>query len=65
MGDQDFIEMLETIKRAFKTINQDAEVFVLGAQTMKNAYDALIEVGFTEDQAALIVANKGAGVKTS
>lgn len=65
MGDQDFIEMLEMMKRVFKTINQDAEVFALGAQAMKNAYDALVEVGFTEDQAVLIVANQGAGVKTS
>ena len=47
------------------TINQDEEVFALGAQSMKNAFDALVKVGFTEEQAMLIVANQGTGVKTS
>ena len=53
---------LKQIKEMFKTVIADDELFALGAQSMKKTFDALVNEGFTEDQAVKIVAGQG-GIK--
>ena len=55
--------MIEQLIEMMKEVNESEEVFEQGALMMKNAYDALVKVGFTEEQAITIVAGQGAGIK--
>jgi hypothetical protein len=56
-----FDEVIDVLRAAEK--NDD--LFTLSASLIKKSFDALIEVGFSEEQATRIVASQGAVVKTS
>lgn len=48
--------MHEGMKRILRALARDNELFSLMSTIIKKYYDALIEVGFTKEQAATIVA---------
>lgn len=55
--------MFEQLLAIMQELEEQDELFKAGARVMKKTYDALIEAGFTPDQATLIVAHQGAGIK--
>ncbi len=55
--------MLDEIKDLMKAVLEDDELFTLSAKAMKKAYDALMAAGFTAEQATVIIANQGFGLK--
>lgn len=57
--------MIQQLIEMMKMMLEQDELFELGAQATKKSYDALREVGFTEDQALQIVAHQGSLVKSS
>jgi len=57
--------MLEQLIEMMREMEQNDELFEIGARLMKKSYDALIKAGFNEEQATKIVAGQGAGVKAS
>lgn len=55
--------MLEQLKEMLKEVAADDELFELMAKSMKKLHGALIKEGFSEEQATLIVASQGVGMK--
>ena len=53
---------LGELKEKLEAISEREDIIHLSAKIMKKRYDALIEVGFESEDAALIVAHKGTGV---
>lgn len=54
--------MIDQVNEILEAMMNDDRIFPNIAKMMKQLYDELIKVGFTEDQAAQIVANyKAAG----
>ena len=47
--------MFEQIKRIFKVLSDDKELFTTTSKIYYNMYQSLVEVGFTEEQAIKIV----------
>ena len=52
-------EMLNELVELQRAMLDKDELFEIAAQTAKKAYDALIKVGFNEEQATTIIAAKG------
>lgn len=52
-------EMLDQMIEMLKAMLERDEIFKVGAQMVKKSYDAMIEVGFTEEQALKIVSSQG------
>lgn len=52
-------------KAMMRMILEDDELFELSALLLKKSHSALVKAGFTEDQATVIVAGQGTGIKTS
>ena len=50
---------MHEIKEQLKAILADDEVFDLGAQMFKKAYDSLVKAGFASDEALTILARQG------
>jgi len=50
-------EVLNGLKWTLKKLSEDKTVSVLTAKIMKNLYEALIDEGFSPEQAMHIVAN--------
>ena len=57
--------MLEQLLEILKEFEASDELFDTMARVMKKLYDSLVKAGFTESQAASIVASQGIGAKTS
>lgn len=57
--------MVEQLVEVMREMEKNDELFNIMARMMKKMYNALINAGFTEDQATKIVAAQGSGVKTS
>ena len=57
--------MIEQLVEMLRAVEENDELFDIMARMMKKSYDALINAGFSEEQATKIVAGQGAGVKTS
>ncbi|MDB5194642.1 MAG: hypothetical protein JWN50_656 [Parcubacteria group bacterium] len=53
-----FDEIVEQLTELLETMLKKDQIFKLGAQFSKKSYDALIEAGFTPEQAIQIVANQ-------
>lgn len=60
-----FERLLNQMKDVFQALLDDDDFSQLNAKLMKKNYDALLEVGFTPDQAIQIVAAQGSGVNAS
>ena len=57
MGNQEAVEMIFTmIFKVLQGLNETDEFFILLASMARKLYDALLDAGFTEDQATQIVA---------
>ncbi len=61
MGNQESFEMIVTmLLRVLQGINESDEFFDLIASMAKKQYNALLDVGFTEEQAVQIIAGLAA-----
>lgn len=57
--------MLAQLMEMFKEVEENDEFFKTIASAMKKMFDALVEKGFTEEQALAILVSQGFGFKTS
>ncbi len=55
--------MLEAMKEILAAMVEDDELFALIAKGMKKAHAALVEEGFSSEDATTIIAGQGMGVK--
>lgn len=60
-----FTEMLNQMKEMQRMMLSDNEIMKNNAKLLKNMFDELKAVGFSEEQAVHIVASQGAGMKSS
>ncbi len=58
-------DLIEVIYETMERVNKDKKFAALQASMIKNAYDALIQEGFSPEQALTIVAHQGTGFKSS
>lgn len=56
-------KMMEEIVAQMRAVNDKPELFAEGAKMMRNAHNALLEQGFSEEQAVRIVAGQGVALK--
>ncbi len=57
--------MIEQVKEVVRELIADDELFAMMAKGMRKLHLALVAEGFTEEQAAKIVATQGMGSKAS
>jgi hypothetical protein len=59
----DLENVINEMVEAQKAVLEKDEIFELGAKTCRKCYDALLNIGFTEDQAIRIIAGGGMNFK--
>jgi hypothetical protein len=57
--------MLEEMREVMRQFSDDPELFALMAKAFRKAYDALIQEGFSKDQAMQLLCSQGVGFKVS